>query len=250
MSVYSNFTDFSQPGSYNITVPESANRIKVYLVGGGSGGGGGGGGQHNNRKAADAGGGGGGSGSSGEIGFFTNSQSIKNKNISITVGSGGVGGALGNKTSTGKKDDKKNKDGFPGKNGSVGNDTTVTIGSEKFVAKGGIGGNPGNGGLYKSNVGFGGAGGKPNTYGTVGNPGNNGNLSNKIATGGTGGNGVSPLNAPMNKTTFTSASNTGIYPSSNPGYSGAGGEGGGTNTEAKNGGNGNNGYARIYFLDN
>ena len=251
MSVYANYADFTQTGTYSIPVPKSSNRIKVYLVGGGGGGGGGGGAQHNNRKAEDTGGGGGGSGSSGEIGFFTNAQSINGQNIKITVGSGGAGGGPGAKKITGKNDDKmKDKNGETGKPGINGNSTSVTIGNEKFIVNGGIGGNPGNGGLYKSFAGTGGTGGVANTYGTPGNPGKNGNSTNKTANGGNGGNSVSPLTGAINKGTFSSTSNTGIYPNTNPGQSGAGGEGGGTNTDAKTGANGNNGYARIYFLDN
>jgi hypothetical protein len=46
-------------------------------------------------------------------------------------------------------------------------------------------------------------------------------------------------------------SNTGIYPTmTTPGCSGAGGQGGSSNTDANNGGAGKHGYARIYFLDN
>ena len=33
MSVYANFAEFSNPGTYKVTVPPNTNSIKIYLVG-------------------------------------------------------------------------------------------------------------------------------------------------------------------------------------------------------------------------
>jgi hypothetical protein len=260
MSVYANFVECVNPGTYTVTALTS--KIKVYLVAGGGGGGGGGGGQHNNSRRDDRSGGGGGSGSSGEIQFWTNTDNtIKGKPIIVTIGSGGAGGQPGT-------------DGDPygnnGINGGNGNTTTVAVGSESISAAGGNGGSGGSkgwkGGVYGlNNVGIppgennapGGKGGNPSgTHSTLGNPGgygSNASQKGRITTGSNGGAESSPLNNNSIYTlgnTVMSVSNAGIYPNDiKPGVGGKGGQG--SYYLPQNAGlPGNNGYARIYFIDN
>jgi hypothetical protein len=240
MSVYSNYAEFTNPGTYTVSVPSKVNSIKVYLVGAGGGGGGGGGSHHTNRGHPDAGGGGGAGGSPGIIQSFTNNAATVSGDITITVGKAGTGGTVGRSVVSGRsnKNLQANTKADPGKAGTKGEDSIVKIKSETFTSEGGSGGAPGNGGQYQNrNSGMGGENPKANN-------GKKGSYANKRANGGVGG----PATIPASIT-----SSPGIYPNIiEPGKGGKGGNGANTDGSGASqyvGGNGNNGYARIYFIN-
>ena len=242
MSVYANFADFSTPGTYNINAPSGTNQIKVYLVSGGGGGGGGGGGQSNNRpKANNNIGGGGGSGSSGEIGFFIK-DNFTSGDIKIVVGSGGAGGNGGNKGSSGRNTSMSNASGKSGNNGIDANLSSVTIGNDTyFEVPGGKGGKGGGGAVYSR----GGNDGTPGTGGVLGG------IDGKDGVRTIGGQAVNPITTNsvfINPGNLNPISNSGLYPTTNPGESGKGGDGGSPNTAGTPGAKGKNGFVRIYFL--
>lgn len=256
MSVYANYVECTNPGTYKVTA--LTNKIKVYLVGGGGAGGGGGGSQHNNRRRSDRAGGGGGSGSSGEIQFWINEQpNIKNKSIEITVGYAGKAG------SPGTNGDPNANNGNSGGNGSA---SSVTIDGETCTANGGKGGGGGEGAWRDGGRGadgrrdysLGGVGGASTgshcTAGTDGDIGKPGKHIRDVRTGSTGGRESHPLSNTIGYTAEGGSRNmsinhTGIYPNNRPGMGGSGGTGAYAPTNAQFGRDGNKGYARIYFID-
>ena len=179
LSGYTNSFTFYGNGTFQFTTQSLSTTIHVIIVGGGGGGGGG------DTSSGKGGGGGGGGG----ISYF--SLTINNFNTTtfdVIVGTGGQGG-------------------LPNSNGSIGNNSIVTVNSITYTSYGGIGG------LYT------GAGGTGGSYTGIG------------GIGGTGGTG---------STTTGSTGLTSLY-TSTFGYFGGGGGGGGTtggNGALGGGGNG------------
>ena len=187
---------FSNTGDFTWTAPAGVTSISVVLVGAGGGG---------SQGAGGYGGGG------GALAYKNNITVIPGVTYNLTVGTGGTHG------------------GSAQVDGDNGSNSSITIGSDTYVAEGGKGGDspsgpPGAGGTRSANTDGGGDGGRGGQRGPGNSGGGGGGAGGYAGTGGRGGH-------------QGESSNTGVSQGAAP-IAGSGGGGGGG---AGDGGN-NNGY--------
>ena len=208
---------YSNPGDYTWTAPAGVTKISVVLVGGGGGG---------SQGAGGYGGGG------GALAYKNNITVVPGVTYNLTVGAGGTHG------------------GSAQVDGDNGGNSTLTVGSETYVAYGGGGGDspsgpPGYGGTVSTNcdnVGTAGSGGRGGQRGSANAGGGGGGAGGYAGMGGRGGHqGDSANNGVQNGETVVGA-----------GSGGGGGAGGGGNTQGSGGGGvglygkGNDGAGGVY----
>ena len=208
---------YSNAGDYTWTAPAGVTKISVVLVGGGGGG---------SQGAGGYGGGG------GALAYKNNITVVPGVTYNLTVGAGGTHG------------------GSAQVDGDNGGNSTLTVGSETYVAYGGGGGDspsgpPGYGGTVSTNcdnVGTAGSGGRGGQRGSANAGGGGGGAGGYAGMGGRGGHqGDSANNGVQNGETVVGA-----------GSGGGGGAGGGGNTQGSGGGGvglygkGNDGAGGVY----
>jgi hypothetical protein len=226
------YDEYNSVGSFNKTIPQGVNQVKVICVGSGGGGGGGGGGRYRNNawggsnRRSSVGGAGGGGG-----GYTIGSLPVSAGDIlEIRVPSGGNGGngGAGNNAGNGNRGDS-------GSSAYVKNLTSFL----ELIANGGTYGDGGAGGT-NSGTSTAGSGGTGNL--TTGNGGNSGNASSDGDKPGPAGSGG----------TINNSSGWPIFQqSSGPNVIGGGGNGGGGGHGSGSGGPGSSGgpgFCRVYYL--
>ena len=121
----------------NVAVPSGVKACR-YILRGGGGGGGGGGGAAVNFDGTDYWryGGSGKSGNQGKV-TYTEEMRVNTSNYSVTIGTGGNSGSLGNR---GRGNTSGEVSGNAGGIGNAGNETYVTFANKGAVANGGNGG--------------------------------------------------------------------------------------------------------------
>jgi len=236
------YRDYTEKGTYNLSIPPGCIGIRAITVGGGGGGGGGAGGWR--WRGSDGAGGGPGGGGAGAVVFFNGNYSVpiddnnRNSNLKIYVGSGGEGGIR-----AGHNRGPVNTSGNDGESSYI---ALVENNNETryFEAGGGKGGEKGGfANDYRGKPGNGGAGGTvivPDKY--AGYAGNNGmtrpNPNNEPWTDADGGDGGTVVNIPAEVP-------------ENRSY-GIGGHGGLSSASwvdhATNGYRGNDGFVRVQFI--
>ena len=161
---------YGSPGDFTWTAPAGVTKISAVLIGGGGG---------TSNSSCQSGGGG------GALAWKNNITVVPGQSYNLTVG---VGGSHGESSGIGSH-----------YNGQDGGNSTLTVGSETYVAYGGKGGiyrsgggseypqSPGDGGTRSANTDGGGAGGRGGWRGSSNAGGGGGGAGGYTGIGGTGG---------------------------------------------------------------